>query len=105
MNLLTLPVRRPVAVTMLFLGIVMVGAVAWQRMPVELFPVLSGDTVTVNFARPGSTPQVIEREILIPLQARVSALSRVSETRAEIRGPSGRLEIESITVGGLEHTA
>jgi multidrug efflux pump subunit AcrB/ABC-type multidrug transport system ATPase subunit len=93
MNLLTLPVRRPVAVTMFFLGIVIVGGVAWQRMPVELFPTLSGDTVTVTFARPGSTPQVIEREILIPLQARVSALSRVSETRAEIRGPSGRLEI------------
>ena len=43
MSLLTLPIRRPVAVAMFFLGIVLVGAVAWQRMPVELFPALAGD--------------------------------------------------------------
>ena len=93
MSLLSVPIRRPVAVTMLFLGIVLMGAIAWQRIPVELFPALAGDSIFVTFARPGSTPQVIEREILLPLQARVSALSLVSETRAEIRGASGRFEV------------
>ena len=43
MSLLSLPIRRPVAVSMFFLAIVLVGAVAWQRMPVELFPALAGD--------------------------------------------------------------
>ena len=93
MSLLDVPIRRPVAVTMLFLGIVLMGAIAWVRMPVELFPALAGDSIFVTFARPGSTPQVIEREILLPLQARVSALPLVSETRAEIRGASGRFEV------------
>ena len=51
MSLLTLPIRRPVAVAMFFLGIVLVGAVAWQRMPVELFPALAGDRLFVNFGR------------------------------------------------------
>jgi multidrug efflux pump subunit AcrB/ABC-type multidrug transport system ATPase subunit len=92
-SLLGLPIRRPVAVSMLFIGIVLVGCVAWQRIPVELFPALAGDRLFVTFVRPGSTPQVIEREILLPLQARVSALPLVSETFAEIRGASGRFEI------------
>jgi multidrug efflux pump subunit AcrB len=93
-NLLTLPIRRPVAVAMFFLAIVLVGAIAWQRMPVELLPALAGDRLFVTFARPGSAPQVVEREILIPLQARVSALPLVSETWAEIRGPAGRFEVQ-----------
>ena len=93
MSLLTLPIRRPVAVAMFFLGIVLVGAVAWQRMPVELFPALAGDRLFVNFGRIGSEPQVIEREILLPLQARVSALPRVSETWGEIRGSTGSFQV------------
>jgi multidrug efflux pump subunit AcrB/ABC-type multidrug transport system ATPase subunit len=78
---------------MVFLGIVLVGMVAWRRIPVELFPALAGDQIFVNFARPGSTPQVVEREILLPLEARVSALPLVSETSAEVRGASGRFEV------------
>ena len=77
-GLVTLPIRRPVAVSMFFLGIMLVGAVAWQRMPVELFPAISGDRLFINFVRPGSEAQVIEREILIPLQARVAGLAQVS---------------------------
>ncbi len=91
--MLSLPIRRPVAVAMFFLGIVLVGAVAWQRMPVELFPALAGDRLFVNFTRPGSESEVVEREILLPLQARVAALPRVSESWGEIRGSSGRYQV------------
>ena len=78
---------------MFFLAVIMVGAVAWQRLPVELFPALTGNSLFVTFTRPGSTPQVIEREILLPLQARVAGLPLVTETFAEIRGSSGRYEV------------
>ncbi|MDX1385459.1 MAG: efflux RND transporter permease subunit, partial [Thermoanaerobaculia bacterium] len=93
MSLVDIPVRRPVAVSMLFLGVVLLGLVAWQRLPVELLPALSGDRLFVTFARPGSEPQVVEREILLPLQARVSALPLVSETFGEIRGSFGRYQV------------
>jgi multidrug efflux pump subunit AcrB/ABC-type multidrug transport system ATPase subunit len=93
-SLLDLPVRRPVAVAMVFLAVVLLGLVAWQRMPVELFPALEGDRLFVSFSRPGSEPQLVEREILLPLQARVSALPLVSETFGEIRGSFGRYQVK-----------
>ena len=93
MNLLTLPIRRPVAVAMFFVGIVLMGGVASQRIAVELFPALSGDRLFVGFVRPGSEPQLIEREILLPLQARVAALPLVSETWGEIRGSGGTYQV------------
>ena len=38
---------------MAFLAIAMVGLVAWQRIPIELFPNVEGDLLWVNFSRPG----------------------------------------------------
>ena len=94
MSVLALPTRRPVAVAMFFLGIVLVGVVAWQRIPVELVPALRGDRLFVSFGRPGSEPQVVEREILLPLQARVSGLPGVAETWGEIRGSNGQFQVQ-----------
>ena len=93
MNLLDLPVRRPVAVAMAFLGLVMIGLVAWHRIPIELFPNVEGDRLWVSFSRPGSEPETVEREILLPLQARAAALPMVLETRGSIRGAGGNFQI------------
>jgi multidrug efflux pump subunit AcrB/ABC-type multidrug transport system ATPase subunit len=93
MGFLMLPVHRPVAVAMFFVGVMLLGGIAWQKMPVELFPSLLGDRISISFYRPGSEPEVIEREILLPLQAQVSTMSGVSETWGEIRGPNGRFDI------------
>ena len=93
MNLLDLPVRRPVAVSMIFVGFVVLGIVAYQRIPLELLPPLSGDSLNVQFGRANSEQEVVEREILLPLHARVSALPDVAESRGEIWGSSGSYEV------------
>jgi len=99
-NLFSFPVRRPVATSMVFLAVLMLGWAAWNplelpasRLPVELLPPVSGDELYVNFNRPGSEPEVVEREILLPLEARVAELGDVDETWAEIRGSGGTFRI------------
>ena len=37
MSIVDLPNQRPVAVIMFFVAVVLLGLIAWQRMPVELF--------------------------------------------------------------------
>ena len=93
MNLLDLPVRRPVAVGMVFVGMVILGLVGWQRIPVELMPALQGDSLFVRFWRAGSEPETVEREILLPLQARVSALPDVAESWGRVRGAGGDFRV------------
>ncbi len=88
-GILDLPVRRPVAVGMVFLGIVLLGLVGLQRIPVELFPVVQGDSLYVSFWRQGAEPEVVEREILLPLHGRVSAMPLVAESGGQVRGSSG----------------
>ncbi|MCY3969922.1 MAG: efflux RND transporter permease subunit, partial [Acidobacteria bacterium] len=89
----TLAIRRPLAVTMFFVALVMLGGFAWQRLPVELLPALTGDSLYVSFFRPGSEPETIEREILMPLEARVRTLPRVAETWGEVSGASGSFTV------------
>jgi multidrug efflux pump subunit AcrB/ABC-type multidrug transport system ATPase subunit len=90
---LDLPIRRPVATGMVFTGIVLLGLLAWVRIPVELFPNLSGDELSVFFSRPGGEPEVVEREILIPLESRVKRLAGVSETWGEVTGSAGSFRV------------
>ena len=84
---------RPVAISMLFLAMVILGTVGISRMPVELQPSFEGNTIFVSFARPGSTPEVVEREILLPLLSRVSGLGGVIDSYASISGSSGSLTL------------
>ena len=78
---------------MFFVALVMLGGFAWQRLPVELFPALTGDSLYVSFFRPGSEPETIEREILMPLEARVRTLPRVAETWGEVSGAAGSFTV------------
>ncbi len=78
---------------MFFLGFVILGLFAWRRLPVELFPALTGDQIYVNFFRPGSEPETVEREILLPLEARIRTLPRVAETWGEVIGAGGSFTI------------
>ena len=93
MSFLMLSIHRPVAVAMFFIGIILLGGIAWQKIPVELFPRLVGSEININFYRPGSNPEVIEREILLPLQAQVSTMSGIAETRGQIRGSNGQFTV------------
>ena len=94
LNPVALPIHRPTATSMFFLALVLLGLFAWYRIPVELIPALSGEQLFVNFTRPGSDPEIVEREILLPLEARVGELSGLAETWGEVRGASGRLLLE-----------
>ena len=93
MSLLDLPVRRPMAVSMIFVGFVVLGVVAYQRIPLELFPPLEGDTLRVQFGRPNSEQEVVEREILLPLHARVSAMPDVAESWGQVQGAGGNYRV------------
>jgi multidrug efflux pump subunit AcrB/ABC-type multidrug transport system ATPase subunit len=93
MNWTSLPVRRPVATSMVFAAIVLLGIVGLEKIPIELLPDLEGDQLHVSFMRPNSEPEVVEREILLPLEARASELPGMAESWGEVRGSRGSFRV------------
>ncbi len=87
------PVKRPVATAMFFCAILLLGLVGWERIPVELIPDLEGDSIHIDFVRLNSEPEVVEREILIPLEEKASALEGIKETFGTVNGSNGSLDI------------
>ncbi|MFN3550966.1 MAG: efflux RND transporter permease subunit, partial [Endomicrobiia bacterium] len=61
--LLKLPVERPTAVTMFFLGIFLFGIISLQRLPQELFPSLDYPQITVVTKYEGAGPEEAEKLI------------------------------------------
>jgi multidrug efflux pump subunit AcrB/ABC-type multidrug transport system ATPase subunit len=93
MNWIRLSIHRPVATAMFFAAIVMLGIIGLRKIPVELIPDLEGDELNVFFSRPNSDPEVVEREILIPLEERASELSGMAESWGEVSGSTGRFTV------------
>ncbi|TAJ94005.1 MAG: ATP-binding cassette domain-containing protein [Gammaproteobacteria bacterium] len=87
-------IQRPMAVSMFFLALALLGLYAWYRIPVELLPAISGEQLYVQFQRPGSDPDTVEREILMPLEARAGELAGLEETWGEVNGDRGSMQMQ-----------
>lgn len=78
---------------MLFLAMVILGTVGISRMPVELYPSLQGNQIFITYSRIGSTPEIVEREIFLPLSSRIRGLGGVTRTQASISNSTGSLMV------------
>lgn len=63
MNLLRLPIDRPVTTIMIFVGIALMGFISWTRVPQELFPSLEYPQITIVTKYEGAGPEEAEKLI------------------------------------------
>ncbi len=93
---------RPVSVFMLFLALVVVGTIAYQRIQLELFPSgFQARSLTVDISLPDSTPSEVEQKITRPLErilGTVAGLKNMS-IRSHSGGCQARLQFdESVSI-------
>ncbi len=86
MNLPELSIKRPVTITMIYIGIVILGVISWTRIPQELFPSITYPQITVVTTYENAAPNEVETlitKILEESVATVSQLKRVSSISKE----------------------
>ncbi|MEJ2482738.1 MAG: efflux RND transporter permease subunit [Gemmatimonadota bacterium] len=79
MSLSDLSIRRPVATSMLYVAVAVVGVVSFLRLPIDLLPDVSFPTLSVWTGYADAGPAEVERFITEPVEA---ALSRVPGVRS-----------------------
>ncbi len=79
MSISDLSIRRPVATSMLYVAIAVVGVVSFLRLPIDLLPDVSFPTLSVWTSYPDAGPAEVERFVTEPVEA---ALSRVPGARS-----------------------
>jgi len=72
-------IRRPVATTLLTVGIALAGAVAFRLLPVSPLPEIDFPTISVNANLPGASPETMAASVATPLERQFGRIAGVSE--------------------------
>jgi multidrug efflux pump len=72
-------IRRPVGTTLLALGLLLLGIVAYRHLPVASLPAVDLPTIRISAARPGADPATMAATIAAPLERRLGAIAGVTE--------------------------
>jgi len=79
MNLSRPFIERPVATTLLTLGVVLAGVAAFVHLPVAPLPQVDFPTISVNAGLPGASPETMAATVAAPLERSLGRIAAVSE--------------------------
>jgi len=79
MNISAPFIRRPVATTLLTAGIILVGAIAFNVLPVSPLPQVDFPTISVSASLPGASPEITASAIATPLERQFSHIAGITE--------------------------
>jgi multidrug efflux pump len=82
-NLSAVFIRRPVATTLLTIGIALSGALAFTRMPVAPLPNISFPTIQVMAQMAGASPETMAQTVAEPLERHLGIIADVTEMTSQ----------------------
>ncbi len=94
MNFSATFIDRPVATTLLTLGLVLVGAVAFQLLPVSPLPRVDIPTITVSASLPGASPENMAAAVTMPLERSLGRIAGVTEMTSRSALGSTRIVLQ-----------
>ena len=68
MNITTTFIHRPVATTLLTIGVTLTGIVAFRFLPVAALPQVEFPTINVSAGLPGASPETMATSVAAPLE-------------------------------------
>jgi len=72
-------IRRPVATTLLIIGIALAGAVAFKVLPVSPLPQIDFPTIRVQAGLPGASPDIMASSVATPLERQFGRIAGITE--------------------------
>jgi multidrug efflux pump len=79
MNLSAPFIARPVATTLLTLGVALAGALAFLKLPVSPLPQVDFPTILVQAQLPGASPETVASSLASPLERHLGQIAHVTE--------------------------
>src|ERR1700729_1871947 len=72
-------IRHPIATSLIMVGILFVGVVAYPKLPVAPLPQVDFPTIQVSAQLPGASPETMASSVAQPLETQFAQISGVSE--------------------------
>ncbi|HZC57336.1 MAG TPA: efflux RND transporter permease subunit [Xanthobacteraceae bacterium] len=83
MNISAPFISRPVATTLLTLGIALAGTLAFSKLPVAPLPQVDFPTISVSAQLPGASPTTVATSVASPLERHLGQIADVSEMTSQ----------------------
>jgi multidrug efflux pump len=76
-------IRRPVATTLLTIGVVLAGLFAYAKLPVAPLPQVDFPTIMVQATMPGASPDTMATTVATPLERHLGIIADVTEMTSQ----------------------
>src|SRR6201992_3018209 len=87
-------VKRPIATTLLTLGVALAGIVAFDSLPVSPLPQVDFPTISVRASMAGASPQVMTATVATPLERHLGQIADVTEMTSQSSVGSTRVVLQ-----------
>lgn len=87
-------INRPIAVSMSFLALILLGIITTFRLPVSLLPSIDIPKITVQVSKTNAPAREIENTIIVPLRRQLMQLSKLRDIKSETRDGSGLIHLD-----------
>jgi HAE1 family hydrophobic/amphiphilic exporter-1 len=94
MTLSDLSIKRPVFAWMLMLGLIVFGAIGFNRMGISQLPDVDYPVVNVSVALEGAAPEVMETQVTDVLESAVMTIAGIKDISSSSRRGSARITLE-----------
>jgi len=87
-------IQRPVLTVVAMMMLVVFGAVALFQLDTDEYPEIDAPVVVVAIPYPGASPDVVEREVIDPIEEAISGISGIDRMRSNSLDSFGNIIVE-----------
>src|SRR4030081_1101651 len=87
-------IARPIATTLLTIGIALAGIFAFFRLPVSPLPQVDFPTISVQAQMPGASPETMATSVATPLERHLGHIANVSEMTSQSSVGMSRITLQ-----------
>lgn len=94
MRLSDISIKNPVMAWMIMLAILVFGVISFNRMGISQYPDIDYPTINVSVSLLGASPEVMEQNVITPIEDALTSLEGVSGIYSTSRSGSANVSIE-----------
>ncbi len=94
MHISELSIRRPVFAWMLMAAMILFGGIGFLQMGVSAYPDVDFPNVSIRLEFPGAAPEVIEKDVIDPVEGAVVSIQGIKRISSESRNGAGSVSVE-----------
>src|SRR5947207_5328868 len=98
-------IERPIGTTLLAVGLLLLGIVAYRFLPVASLPTVEFATINVSANRPGADPETMAATVAAPLERRLGEIAGVNEITSVSSLGSSRVTVQFALSRNIEGAA